>query len=223
MRGPTCRSTPKLLPLLLTLPLPFTLGCGGSSGPASTGDAAAEAAAQSSGGEVATVDCEGVAFPATIEVEGRTLQLNGLGLREARVFEVDVYVAAFYVERRVTTREEAVDTEQIKQITLHMVRDVEASDAVNAWDEGFRFNSGPERLAMEDRIQRLNDMMSNFYEGDQLTFTYVPDEGIIVSVNGVERGRIEGRDFAQGLLRVWFGADPPDEDLQAGMLGGACN
>jgi hypothetical protein len=66
-------------------------------------------------------------------------------------------------------------------------------------------------------------MMSNFYEGDELTFTYTPGTGVSVSVNGVERGTIEGQDFGQGLMRVWFGSAPADEDLQAGMLGGACD
>lgn len=196
--------------------------CSGSSGRTRNPDARAD----SSGGEAAAVPsttCEGVSFPNQIEVEGRTLQLSGLGLREARVFEIDVYVAAFYVENLVESREEAVESEQTKRIVLHMVRDVERSDAVNAWDEGFRFNSGPERLALQDRIVRMNDMMSNFFVDDELSFTYVPGQGVTIEVNGVNRGVIEGADFAQGLMRVWFGHAPADEDLQAGMLGGSCD
>jgi len=41
----------------------------------------------------------GVTFPDQISVDSRTLLLNGMGLREATILKVDVYVAALYLER----------------------------------------------------------------------------------------------------------------------------
>jgi hypothetical protein len=41
--------------------------------------------------------CKDVNFPEQAQVEGSTLTLNGLGLRQAMVLKVNVYVAALYV------------------------------------------------------------------------------------------------------------------------------
>ena len=42
-------------------------------------------------------ECKDVNFPEQVQVEGSTLTLNGLGLRQATVLKVNVYVAALYV------------------------------------------------------------------------------------------------------------------------------
>jgi hypothetical protein len=42
-------------------------------------------------------ECKGVNFPDQAQVEGTNLTLNGLGLRQATAFKVNVYVAALYV------------------------------------------------------------------------------------------------------------------------------
>ncbi len=36
------------------------------------------------------------------------------------------------------------------------------------------------------------------------------------------KGTIEGDDFAKALLAIWLGGDPPNPEIKAGMLGGAC-
>src|SRR5207247_9289332 len=50
-------------------------------------------AARASAGELA-----GVTLPDRIQVDSRTLVLNGMGLREATFLKVDVYVAGLYLE-----------------------------------------------------------------------------------------------------------------------------
>ena len=42
-------------------------------------------------------ECQGVNFPEQMQVDGSTLTLNGLGLRQATFLKVNVYVAALYV------------------------------------------------------------------------------------------------------------------------------
>ena len=44
-------------------------------------------------------ECKGVNFPDQAQVEGTDLTLNGLGLRQATAFKVNVYVAALYVAK----------------------------------------------------------------------------------------------------------------------------
>ena len=44
-------------------------------------------------------DCKGVSFPDQAQVEGSALTLNGLGLRQATMLKVNVYVGALYVAK----------------------------------------------------------------------------------------------------------------------------
>src|SRR5690242_10476784 len=44
-------------------------------------------------------ECKGVSFPDQAQVDGSALTLNGLGLRQATMLKVNVYVAALYVPR----------------------------------------------------------------------------------------------------------------------------
>ena len=44
-------------------------------------------------------ECKGINFPEQAQVEGSNLTLNGLGLRQATMFKVNVCVAALYVAR----------------------------------------------------------------------------------------------------------------------------
>lgn len=48
-------------------------------------------------GAVWAKDCNGVSFPDEAQVAGSALTLNGLGLRQATMLKVNVYVAALYV------------------------------------------------------------------------------------------------------------------------------
>src|SRR6185312_13306094 len=44
-------------------------------------------------------ECKGVSFPDQAQLEGSNLALNGLGMRQATAFKVNVYVAALYVAK----------------------------------------------------------------------------------------------------------------------------
>ena len=45
-------------------------------------------------------ECEGVNMPDQVTVESAKLVLNGMGAREATVFNVNVYVAGLYLLKR---------------------------------------------------------------------------------------------------------------------------
>ena len=46
--------------------------------------------------------CNNVSFPDQVQVDGTTLSLNGLGLRQATMLKVNVYIAALYVPKTST-------------------------------------------------------------------------------------------------------------------------
>jgi hypothetical protein len=167
-------------------------------------------------------ECKGVNFPDQAQVEGVNLTLNGLGLRQATMLKVNVYVAALYVAKTSTDPKALLGSNEPSELILQFVRNVGADDLRKGWSEGFEKNSKDQLPALKDRIAMLNGWMVDVKAGERLTFTSKPGTGVTVNVNGAVKGTIKGDDFAKAFLSIWLGADPPNPEIKAGMLGGAC-
>jgi hypothetical protein len=165
------------------------------------------------GGEVA-----GVRLPDTVTVEGKTLKLNGMGLRKKLMFKV--YVAGLYVETPTKAAEAIVASDQVKRMELHVLRSLKASQVTEAIEEGFEKNSKTQMGALQDRLKKFSGMFSDVTEGDLILMTYVPGKGVSVSIKGAEKGTVDGKDFADALFNVWLGQTPVQEDLKKALLGG---
>lgn len=161
----------------------------------------------------------GVTMPAQKTIAGKTLKLNGLGLREATMFKVDVYVAGLYVEVPSKSAKTLLDAEGVKHLELKFVRDVSAKDLSGAWAKGLKKNGGG--AAIKKKIKRLDGMMNAVKKGDSMSVTYVPKKGVEVKVNGKSKGTIEGKAFARWLFAIWLGPNPPNAGLKKGLLAGA--
>ena len=164
-------------------------------------------------GEVA-----GVKMPDSIAVEGKTLKLNGMGLRKKLMFKV--YVAGLYLENPSKDAAAVVSSEQIKQMRLHVLRSLKASQVTEAIEEGFEKNSKEQMGALKDRLKKFSAMFTDVAEGDPILMTYVPGKGTTVSIKGTEKGTVEGKDLADALWNVWVGRNPVQEDLKKALLGG---
>ncbi|MBS1124065.1 MAG: hypothetical protein H6Q90_6293 [Deltaproteobacteria bacterium] len=161
----------------------------------------------------------GVTMPDTVTVATRPLTLNGMGLREATFFKVDVYVAGLYVEHVSSNPGRLVASDEVKQLVLRFVRNVGHDDIVKAWTDGFKNNATVPVASIKPLIDQLNGWMPSFRKGDTLVFTYVPGQGVTVEVNGVGKGVINNVDFTRSLFSIWLGPKPPSGDLKRGLLG----
>lgn len=161
----------------------------------------------------------GVKMPDTIEVAGKQLKLNGMGLREATWLKVDVYVAGLYVENLSSDPGAILRTPQVKRLVLRFVRDVDRGDILKAWHEGFKGNATVKLSEIQSQMDQLDRMMGDFDDGSTLAFTDVPGTGVSVEVNGVLKGVLKGDDFARSLFAIWLGPKPPSGALKTGLLG----
>jgi len=173
-------------------------------------------------GTVSGKECNGVNFPEQTQVQTSPLALNGLGLRQATMLKVNVYVAALYVAQKSTDANAILASNTPKQLVLHFVRDVDGADLKKAWEEGFANNAKAQLPALKERIEQLKAWMVDMKSGQKLTFTHKPGAGIEVDVHGKVQGTVAGDDFAKAFLAIWLGAKPPNPTLKAGLLGGAC-
>ena len=160
----------------------------------------------------------GVKMPDTDTVEGKTLKLNGLGLRKKAFFKV--YVAGLYLETPSRDPAAVLASNEVKSMRLHILRGLKGKQVSDAIAEGFERNSRSELPKLQSRLDKLSAMIPDVEEGDQIVLTWVPDKGTKVTVRGTDRGMIEGRDFADALFAVWLGPEPVQEDLKKALLGG---
>ena len=107
-------------------------------------------AAPAGAGEVA-----GVTLPDHVTAGGHELVLNGLGLREATVLMVDVYVAGLYLETTTSEPVAILDPARTKQLVMRFVRSVGKEKLAEAFTEGFDKNAGAKRDAVTPGLASL--------------------------------------------------------------------
>jgi hypothetical protein len=169
-------------------------------------------------------ECTGVEFPEHVDVHGTSLTLNGLGLRTATIFGLHVYVAAIYVVKPTSDPHAILDSTAPIQLTLHFVRALSAGTLRDAWSEGFAKEGSPQQMApLQERLARLQSWMTDVKPGQRMTFTRVPEEGLMFAIDGTSKGTLPGDDFARAFLAIWLGEHPPTIEVKKGLLGGACS
>src|SRR5215470_3334616 len=137
-----------------------------------------------------------------------------MGLRQATMLKVNVYVAALYVTKPSADSDAILSAPPPTQLSLHFVRGVGRSDLTKAWDEGFEANAKGQLPALKERIEKLKSLMADMKLDERLSFTHRPGSGVLVDVDGAAKGTVEGDDFAKALLSIWLGAQPPNASLE---------
>ncbi len=164
------------------------------------------------------VEVAGVKVPDTVTVEGKTLKLNGAGLRTKVVFKV--YVLGLYLEATSKDAATIISSDQVKSIRMSYLREVAGPKISETIAEGFERNSKAEMPKLKPRLDKLAAMIPDLVKGDEIVLTYVPGKGTVVTAKGAEKGVIEGKDFADALFSVWLGANPAQENLKKALLRG---
>ncbi len=162
-------------------------------------------------------EVKGVKLDETVTVGDKTLKLNGAGVR--KVFLFDVYVGALYVEETSKDPGTLIAKDGVRQVQMHMLRDLEKEKIVDAIRTGFEKNSKDKLPTLKDRMEKfIAQMPDKVNKGQVLRLTYTPGKGTTVTAQG-EKALVEGKDFADALFNVWLGQHPADDSLKKGMLG----
>lgn len=165
-------------------------------------------------------EVSGVKLPETVTVEGKTLTLNGAGVRSKLIFKV--YVGALYLEQKASSAQAIFQKDMARQTQMIMLRDLEKKQVVDAIREGFENNNKDQLPALQERLTKLTaNMPEKLKDGDRLSISYVPGKGTVIHSTGLagQEVFIEGKDFADALWGVWIGQKPVDSSLKDRMLG----
>lgn len=161
----------------------------------------------------------GVTMPETITVGEHTLTLNGMALRKK--FIVKVYVAGLYVAARSASADEILAADAPRRMVLHFISGHGTkSKMCGAWNDGLKDNTPEPSAELKQQFAELCGMMVDIKDGEEMHLTYVPESGTTISIGGTDHGTIQGKEFADAVLRCWIGPKPgPGEGFKKGVLG----
>jgi hypothetical protein len=159
----------------------------------------------------------GVQVPDSTTVGGKTLVLNGAGLRTKVFFKV--YVAALYLEQRTTDAVAIVAGDVAWKVTMTLKRDLDKESILTAFKEGFEKNSGAELPRLLPGLDRIGTILKDTKTGEVAEFAYQPGAGLTATAPGGATVTIEGKPFADAMLRIWLGEKPVQDSLKGELLG----
>ncbi len=162
----------------------------------------------------------GVELPEAKQVGDTRLYLNGAGVHEASMFNVDVYVAGLYAEEPSSNPARLLDSDQTIQLSLRFKRDVDRKDLIKAAEKGMRKQLGGASDSFRNEIAALERELSDLRKGDTLSMTFDKGVGVRVGINDHQCGDlIAGDDFGRALFANWLGPRPVSRKLKARLLG----
>lgn len=162
----------------------------------------------------------GVKLPEQASLDGKTLVLNGAGIRTKLMFKV--YVASLYLTAKANTLA-GVMSSNPRRVQLNLLRDLSADDLAEALADGIKETSTAEQAgAVKGQIDQMLSIMKSVGSaktGDVVTMDFVGGETRI-GFNGQGKGAIGGEPFNAALLRIWLADKPVQPDLRKALLGG---
>ena len=164
-------------------------------------------------------ELDGVQVPDTLRVDGKTLHLNGFGLRTYSVLGIHIYVASLYLEQMSTNPEQIIQSPATKLLTVRFERDVSADQARRAWRDGLNNNcKAPCRLD-PDEVGRFLAVVPAMHAGDDYSLLFT-QSGATVTVSGKLIGTITQQQFADAMLAMFLGPKPASPRLKRELLQG---
>jgi len=161
----------------------------------------------------------GITLPDKVDVDGKPLVLNGMGLRKK--FVIKVYVGGLYLAQKEKAAAKVLGADAPRRMVLHFIYDVSKDQMCEAWNEGLEANTPNASAEVKKNFTTLCTWMDGVGEGQKLVMTYVPGTGTAVEVAGKVKGTLPGKPTADAILSTWIGKDPgPGEDFKKAVLGG---
>ena len=171
-----------------------------------------------SGSSATAAEISGVKLPDQVTLEGKTLKLNGTGLRQATILKVNVYAAGLYLQNSSGDGEAIANSDQLKSIEMVFMREVSAKQMADAFQEGFEKNCVADCAKLKPDLSKLQGLMKDMKKGDTMAYHFLTD-GVEVMIRGQKAGTVGDKAFSHQLIRCWIGKNPPNAGLKEGLLG----
>ncbi len=159
------------------------------------------------------------ATPASIEVDGGTLVLNGSGSRTKYLMQM--YMGGLYLQKPSRDAAGIIAADAPMAIRLEITSAfVTQEKLVESLREGFHNATGGNVAPIAQEIEQFRQCFAQpITKGDVFELVYLPARGVTVVKNGKPVGVVQGLPFKQAMFGIWLCGRPADESLRVAMLG----
>lgn len=170
-----------------------------------------------------TKPADAASYEPEITLAGKTLQLNGSGIRKRLFF--NVYSAALYLPQKARTPAEVYSAPGPKRFKASFLRELDSAGFGKTTMQVMNDNLPKERMSRcIPGLVKLSEVFAakkRIGPGEHYTIDEIPGKGTIVSINGAAVAEIAEPEFFTCLMYNYFGDKPADANLKIGLLGGA--
>jgi hypothetical protein len=165
------------------------------------------------------VELDGVQVPDMLQVGGKTLHLNGCGVRTYSILGIHIYAASLYVEHLSTDPNEIIQSSETKLLSIRFEHAVSADQARHAWRTALQSNCiAPCHLDPQD-VETFLSRVPAMRPGEYFYLVFSQNTAT-VSANGAQIGVISQRQFANAVLATFIGPHPASPTLRQELLKG---
>lgn len=163
---------------------------------------------------------EGVDVPGQITVAGRSIPLNGAGVRTVKLafIPIKAYVAAFYAPSPLTSAEAVLNAEGPLVFTFTFLQGVGQGQVTEAWNAQFAASATFTYPGLAADQARFVGFFGPLEKGGVERVELVGSDTRVFD-GGALKGTISGRNFQKAFLSLWFGSKPVMPSLKQSLLG----
>lgn len=173
-----------------------------------------------------TIEEAGHHFPTRITVETAegSVDLRATGSTTRKKFFFKVYAAVAYVDASQGMGEDPgaaiVAASGPKQMHLRMLRELDSERITNGINEALEKTSTRPLEEIAAERERFLAVFGDekLAEGADLRMTYLPGEGLQITLDDAVRDTIPGEAFARAFFEIYFGPEPIDDGLKKNLL-----
>lgn len=165
----------------------------------------------------------GVMVPDSVTAGGKSLVLNGAGVRK-KFGLVKIYAGALYLTQKSSDPDKIMAADEPMAMVMAWIRDgVEKADVTKAWHEGFGRAMNGNTSSLKSQIDTFDACLPAVYKKkDVYRFIYEPGVGTTIEINGAKKAVIPGLAFKKALFGNFLGHTGNDSGLASlknGLLG----
>jgi len=168
---------------------------------------------------VSAANIAGVNMPEHMQYAGKTLVLNGAGVRK-KLF-MNIYVGGLYLTTKNKDADAIMNADKPMSIRLVITSDLISPTRLKSTTmAGFKTVMNGDITPLKNEItQLLNAFDKGVSAGDVYELVNVPGSGVHVMRNGQRVETIRSHFFKKTLFGIWLSKKPVHAGLRARMLG----
>ena len=159
-------------------------------------------------------------MPAQIQYGGKTMQLNGVGVRKK--YFMSLYLAGLYLTNKSKDAAAIMKADEPMSIRLAITSSLISPAKMKAATlQGFQVGTGGNIAPIKAQIDKmLNTFDKGVGPGDIYELTNVPGSGVHIIRNGKKVETIRSAAFKEALFGIWLSKTPVHAGLRKQLLGG---